>query len=423
MRCGLTRPGSGALARAWVQWLASLIVASTALTASGDILHLKGGGSVEGQIIAEDGQSYKVRTVVGTITVPVGAVERLERKPSILGEYEQRRTAAPETAAAQVALAEWCQEQDLTGPWRKHMKRAIELDPNCEPARTALGYVRVGGTWVDGRTLSQTAESEEGESKADDRQVEDRDDAKVVAAIQTRWTVQIRAIKKNMLDSSVKRLNQKGRAKIVAIADPLAILPLARLLSTGSWVCRDALVEALSHFPQDEATMNLAVLALVDRDEGIRRRALVELKRRNDPRVIPQFRRALGSDSDPLIRRAAIGLGMLAAVSAVPELIDVLTAQRRKWIEVPIRRYFGEYPSTFNSPTVISLGGVSQIRHTPMIGIESIGGAFVVVDSEHQLRDVTVFRTEVLEALKSITGKNFGFDAAAWRRWYQEQQP
>jgi hypothetical protein len=29
----------------------------------------------------------------------------------------------------------------------------------------------------------------------------------------------------------------------------------------------------------------------------------------------------------------------------------------------------------------------------------------------------------VLEALKSITGKNFGFDAAAWRRWYQEQQP
>ena len=423
MRCGLTRPGSGKLAWALSAALAGLGLTSALVPASGDILHLKSGGSVEGQIIADDGRAYKLRTVVGTITVPVAAVERLERKPSILGEYEKRRAAAEDTAAAQVALARWCEEQDLRGPWRKHLLRAIELDPNCEPARTALGFVRVGGVWVDGRSLPQQVAGGDGAAKTERGPTEVEDEGKVVAAIQSQWTICIRALKKNMLESAVERLQRKGRDKILAIEDPLAILPMARLLSTGNWACRDVLVEVLSRFPQDEATMNLAVLALADPDAGIRRRALLDLKRREDPRVVPQFRRALSSDNDPLIRRAALGLGMLEAKSAVPELIDVLTAQRRKWIEVPVRRYFGQYTTTFNSPTVISLGGVTQIRHAPMIGIESIGAAFVVVDSEYELRDVTVFRTEALEALKRITGRNFGFDGAAWRRWYQEQQP
>jgi hypothetical protein len=38
------------------------------------------------------------------------------------------------------------------------------------------------------------------------------------------------------------------------------------------------------------------------------------------------------------------------------------------------------------------------------------------------MRDVTVFRTEVLEALRTITGQDFGFEHAAWRRWYEERR-
>jgi hypothetical protein len=52
-----------------------------------------------------------------------------------------------------------------------------------------------------------------------------------------------------------------------------------------------------------------------------------------------------------------------------------------------------------------------------------LGTGLVFVNREYQLRSVTVFRTEVMEALKRITGQNFGFDAVAWRRWYEEQLP
>jgi hypothetical protein len=29
----------------------------------------------------------------------------------------------------------------------------------------------------------------------------------------------------------------------------------------------------------------------------------------------------------------------------------------------------------------------------------------------------------VLEALKQITGQNFGFEREQWRRWYEENKP
>jgi len=424
MHCRLAAPGSGSgvFARVLGAALTATLAACTFSTAHADILHLTNGGSVEGTIVEQDERCYKVRTTVGTVTLPIDAVDRIERRPSVLDEYVKLREKVADTPAAQVELAKWCGAQDLQSARRSHLRRAIELDADCEPARIALGFVRVAGMWVEGRTADDHAETGPDRKKTD-QDAASRDDEDVVAAIQSQWAVRIRAIKNNKLETSIDRLVQDGRRRIVEIRDPLAILPLTRLLGAGNWACRDALVEVLGHFPQDEATLNLAVMALTDRDDRIRQRTLAELKRRDDPRVVPQFRRALASDSDPLIRRASIGLGTLQAGAAIPDLIDVLKARRRKLVEVSVRRYFGEYLTTFDTPTVISLGNVSHIRHSPVLGIPAIGTGLVFVDSEYQMRDVTVFRTEVLEALKQITGENFGFDEAAWRRWYEEEHP
>ncbi|MBU0616181.1 MAG: HEAT repeat domain-containing protein [Planctomycetes bacterium] len=425
MPCRLTPSGgvNGVSLRAWGAVLAALVVTGMALPARGDVLHLKSGGSIEGSIVERDGQRYKVRTLVGTVTVPADAVVRIEEKPSVLDEYVQRRGQVAETPAAQFELAQWCEEQGLKSAWRTHLKRAIELDADYEPARKALGFVRVGGMWVEGRSVADRPESIGEEKQASDPDAAGKDSEKVIAAIQSQWNVRIRAIKMNKLLSGSDRLVRAGRAGIVEIRDPLAILPLVRVLGDGNWACREALVSVLSHFPQDEATMHLAILALVDRDEGIRRQALVELKRRDDPRVIPQFRRALSTDNDEVIKQAAVGLGLLEATAAVPDLIDLLTARRDRMVEISTRTYFGDYVITFDTPTVISLGSVSHIRHHPVLGLPALGTGLVFVNREYQLRNVTVLRTEVMEALKQITGQNFGFDAAEWRRWYEEQLP
>jgi hypothetical protein len=45
-----------------------------------------------------------------------------------------------------------------------------------------------------------------------------------------------------------------------------------------------------------------------------------------------------------------------------------------------------------------------------------------VVGNDWQYQRVTVYRTELLEALRRITGQDFGFDRDDWLRWYEQRK-
>lgn len=400
-----------------------------------DILHLAGGGTVEGEILETTEQFHKIRTGYGVITLPADTVKTIEKTPSPFEEYDRRSKQAGQDAGEHVKLAEWCEQHGLPNERRKHLLRAVELDGNCAPAHEALGHVRVGFLWVDGRTgetpkngrrAANADKAGTGDKNAEKRDAKrdaeppDRNDAKVVATIQGEWTRRIRAVKSSLLDSALDRLVQNGRTKILEIKDPLAILPLARELGRGGRLCRALLIEALAGFREDEATLNLAVIALIEPEEALRAEALSHLVRRNDPRVISQFRTALASNNDFIVRRAATGLGTLKAREAVPDLIDALTARRRKLVEIPVRRYIQEMPTSFQESR-IPLSPNTTIIYTPQVGFLHDAAGTSTLETEHRLEEVTVYRTEVLESLKLITGRNFGFESDEWRRWHQEQ--
>ena len=406
-------------------------------SAAADILRLTNGGSVEGEILESNQQVYKVRTVVGMVTLPAEAVAGVERTPSPFAQYATRARDAANTTDDQFELAKWCGERGLSGERRQHLLRVVQLDPNHAPAREALGYVRVGSLWVEGRTAAPREAARGPAAVARTVTEAQAEDQRLASAIQGQWRRQIRAVRRALLESPRTQQVFSGREKILAIDDPLAILPLVQELGRGSRGSRLVLVEALSRFSQDEATLNLAVLALVDGDESVRDRTLSELRKREDPRIVPQYRRALLSDDDELIRRAAVALGRLQATEAIPDLIKVLTAQRRKLVEVPIRRYWSGMAAPFQSTTV-QIGGGANVVIRPQIGLgESVtsgdgrvvrvmgraGRGFVpAAHTKLERRNVTVYRTEVLESLKLITGRNFGFEPDQWQRWYEEQK-
>ena len=389
-----------------------------ALAARGDVVHLRSGGTLEGRIEAEDDQRVTLRTRVGIIKIARQDIERIERGPSILDEYERRRAQVRDEPQALYELALWCKANGFAAEAREHLRRAIALDPDFEPARTALGYVRVGRYWVraDRRTRpSRSATARRGTTAAQNHSSLD------VVNLRARLTQQIRAIRTTMLDTGSPRLIRQGREKIRRIDNPAAILPLASVLSKGSVAARLALVEALSRFKEDEATLNLAVLALSDDDPDVRHKALVELKRRGDPRVGEQFRRALRSNNDVLIRRAAYALGKLRYAPAIPDLIRLLRARGRGFVEIPVNLYWSSFTRTFSgiSQVLVAKGTVVVV---PTIGVAT-SGTVLQAQPVYQERDLTVYRTEVLEALKQITGQNFGFDVRAWQQWYEEHQP
>ncbi len=405
----------------WILLVAvCFVLPGVAAPAGADVLHLTNGGTIEGRIIEQTDTGYRIRTLLGTMVLPRDAVQRIEKKPSVLDEYDRRLAKLADTAAAHLELARWCERVGYPAGRRKHLRRVIELDPDNAAARQALGYARKDGKWVRASAARRKPSSRPADQDAETEVPEE--DRRLVAEIQRKWMVRLRAIRRNNLDTSIPRLVQDGRAKIVAIQDPLAILPLARVLAPGSWACREALVTALSHFPQDEATMNLAGIALLDPDASIRRLALAELKRRDDPRVIAEFRRALVTNNDKLILRAAEGLGLLKAKAAVPELISVLTAPRVKSVEVPVQTYLRGYYDSFTGKTHVSVTNGQWVYHAPLLEIPRPWLGPLPLGSRLSARQVTVYRTEVLEALRQITGQDFGFDQQRWRNWYLEQQ-
>lgn len=407
---------------AWVSGVmqaAGFMLALLAPAAVADIFRLTGGGIVEGQLLARDDRALTVRTTVGTVILPLTMIDAVEAAPSPFDEYDLRLRTLADTPEAQTDLAAWCGEHDLATERRKHLLRAIELNPDFAAARAALGFVRVGAAWVDGRALAEPVVADrtpENEPATEQRGSEE----KLAAAVQANWHRRIRGIRVGMLESPVQRREEDGRRQILEIRDPLAILPMSRVLGASNRTARAVLVEALSAFPQDEATLNLAVIALTDASSDIRQRALAELVARNDTRVGAQFRKALDSDNDELIRRAAIGLGELKAVESVPDLIDELTVRRVKRVQVPVRTYFGDLQSAFSTPTETVFGN-TRVTHAPQVGLFD-PTAGVTVENVFRMQQVTVYRTEVLEALKLLTGQNFGFDAIAWRTWYEEQK-
>ena len=390
-----------------------IVLCAASLPTRADIFHLSTGGRIDGELIYKDDQHYKIRTTHGTVLLTLDSVVRTESAPSPFEQYRKRKAQAPDTPSGQVELAEWCEENGFNRERRDHLKRALELDPNYEPARQALGYVRVDGLWVEGRTIIERGRSV-AEQKRQTKAAADPE--KLAAAIQVNWHRRITAIKATQLDSSLASLAEKGRRQILEIRDPLAIVPLVRILSDGSLACRELLVETLTHFPEDVATANLSALALVDPNRELRHRAINELGRRNDPRVIAQFRQALVSDNDMLIRRAAEGLGTLRARDALHELINTLKARRMKRPVLSLRRYFNGFGLTFEI-AYLQVGS-TMVRIDPTVALPCISP---MIEPVGPLVEVTVFRTEVLEALRQISGEDFGFDQAAWIRWYEEQ--
>lgn len=397
------------------------LLAALPLNARATVFSLTSGAQITGDLIRQDEANYEVKTASGAVLIPRDSVTRIESDRSGLpDEYAKRVAELGDSIDGNLALAAWCGEVGLLAEARKHYRRVLELDPNHDEARRQLGFVRVGDGWVEARTVVPP----EDEAKKQKRLRRERIDAeKLLAAIEQQWIGQIRAIRSQYLDATSTAANRKGHERIMAITDPLAVLPLARVLSDGSVFARRVLVEALAEFDEDEATLNLAALALIDDDAEVRRIAVVELKRRDDPRIAAQLRKGLQSNSDVIVSRAAVALGILQARSAIPELIDALTAERSRFVEVPVQQLFGDMSHTFQRETSVSLGSSVDLRHKPQYGNQAGLSKPMFRPTRQELRQVTVLRTEVMEALKSITGENFGFDAAAWSRWHEEQKP
>ncbi|MBI3267922.1 MAG: peptidoglycan DD-metalloendopeptidase family protein [Planctomycetes bacterium] len=103
-------------------------------------------GRVEGPVsYAKDG------IVLDGKTLPWRAVTRLAESDGdparLRPALEERSRRSADTAAGHAALGRWCRENGLEAEARSRFERALQLEPNHEAARKALGWVRVADGW------------------------------------------------------------------------------------------------------------------------------------------------------------------------------------------------------------------------------------------------------------------------------------
>ena len=124
------------------------LVAILGPPALGDVVHLKNGGRIEGQVaLTEDG--IVVRLPVGEMRLSKDAVDRIEKKDTAMDEYARRSAAVkPDDAEAHYQLGLWALGAGLKPQATAEFERTLAIQPDHEGARNALGYRKVGGVWL-----------------------------------------------------------------------------------------------------------------------------------------------------------------------------------------------------------------------------------------------------------------------------------
>lgn len=396
-----------------------LLFASPPLRA--DLITTKAGKTFECEVVEDLGKALRLHTRIGVIDLKKKEIAKHVKKESPWAEYRRRRKHCENTAEAHYQLAMWCDQHDL-GPERSdELDHALKLDPNHEATRKALGYVRNDkGDWQQppSRNAPDPANVKAARLQAKEQ--------RLVRKIISQWFVKIRAMHDARMTPKRGPVNRKkfmaARKNILKIRDPLAIPALTGVLSSGNKASRLVLVESLSQFPDDDATMNLLVMAVLDPSKRVRRAAAEELAKRDDPRVVERLRDALYSDEEGILRHSAAALGVLHAIDTVPNLIEQLSTEVPGIVRHTRAVSLGDIYGTFGGYTRI-VHGRQVIRYDPRaIGV--LGpGSWVGTETYYQREMVSVYRTEVQEALIAITGKNFGFDRQKWINWWDANKP
>lgn len=234
----------------------------------------------------------------------------------------------------------------------------------------ALGLVRHDGAWRTPQEIELGARA-------------DRD-----AAARREWSKKLERLRRDAGRGAASAVEE-----IREISDPLAVPALVAALQADSDLrMRCLYVEALSHVRAGEALAALVVVALDHADAETRIAAVERLSALGPSLSAPAFVAALASPDNARVNRAAEALGRLGELAVVAPLIGSLETRH------VVMQGDGAAP------------GSTTATFTPAGGGLSMGGGPKPVP-------VMVRNDRVLEALVALTGQNFSWDAAAWRRW------
>lgn len=385
-----------------------------------DTVLLHNGGRLQGEIVADAGGDdiLVVRTLLGgTVAIPRNQVREILPPSQREREYGRLRDQTPETIEGHLALAQWCKERSLTKRRKAHLAQVLRLDPDHDEARRLLGYTYVEGRWMtpEQRRLARGYVRYRGRWRLPQEVelLQSRERDKEIAG---HWYRNVK-LWHGWIHNDPERRGT-GIDKLRAVSAPAALPALNRFLAADPTAeVRLLFVDIVAGIPGPAAVKALVARSLADASRDVRWAAVERLLERKADDAVPLYVRALRHENNLLVRRAAQALGELGDARAVLPLIDALVTVHT--IPAPQDGATGvgslrlvQPETTPMEPGAVPAGPLVPIT-VPSGTVFSPGGG-----SPREI-DVPVENHEALFSLNKLTGQNFGFDAAAWKNWWE----
>jgi hypothetical protein len=415
-----------------------------------DVIVLRGGGEIQGKVIPNAKKPDTVQVLLlngrNPLTFQKKQILQVIPKASPLDGYLTRRDKVGPTAQAEYDLGLWCEQNGLGDLAKIHYEAALGYDRDFAPAHKKLGHVEHDGHWLSREELNQVQGLVKYKGKwVTEEERAKRDESAQVTASQASWVKRIRLLRQSILGGTTDR-RREAENELMQIGDAEAVVPLVRVLGKDDVPMRLILAHALGGIAGKEAARALVNMILAEPEAEVRGSVLDRLKERDEPGIVPQLVKALGSENIKVVNRAAWALGNLDAIMAVPRLAGALISTEERIVLVDGNGQIqgnnnagmGMTPGlspqimAFNGssigyllppavgPGVVAFGATSAPFFSPaQLNSNNYLGVGANPNRGPQLRAVTYTyeNTEVLTALVKLTGQDFGYDGAAWRRW------
>ncbi|MFM9059979.1 MAG: HEAT repeat domain-containing protein [Planctomycetaceae bacterium] len=247
---------------------------------------------------------------------------------------------------------------------------AEPAQPSQQELMAKRGLIRYRGAWRTAQEIDLIERNER------------------VGLAQREWTKRLERLRREADDPAT---GDRAAEEIREIVDPCAVPALAAaLVKEPAGQVRGWYLEALARIGSPDAGRTLVAAALDHPDPETRIAACERLAATGPRGALPTLTAALRSGDNGQVNRAAEALARLGCPEVIGPLIDALQTRHVVGADAPE----GQMSTTF----------------TPSGGGRAMGGG--------PKRTVVVARNAgVLEALVTITGENFEWDADAWRRW------
>lgn len=389
-----------------ILFVAVAAVLSSTGTLSAEILELKSGHKISGEVISELKDGKKTFLVIktefgGTLKLEKNKfVKRYYGNDAIATKYKSLVSSMADSPDAHWEIYAWCKEQGSTrfrNEMGFHLQQIIRLDSSDKKARSLLGYRQSGGGWVhEDRMLS-----ERGYEKVGGKWV-----SKLQASVNTKketleseFNAKRTALSKWRRNTLGKKPEAQVRSELLNIVDKKLISILASKDYLGKAKnnpkLRMLFLEGIDHAGGTQAHTVLVKSAITDSNAAVRDLAtslLLNADKYNLANAVSPASIYLTSNKNSQVLRAATLLEQIKSPAAILPLMGSLVTKHKVSTGIDPNR------STFSQGT----GGTS---FTP--GPQ--GPATV---------DVNKSNDQVRQALRTITKVDHGFDSAAWHEWY-----